>query len=168
MNLWLSFRRLHAAVFFACFSLLAAAYYFEYVLYLEPCPLCIMQRLATLLIGLVALCAAIHGPKSLLCQRIYAFLGGLSASLGVLVAGRHVYIQSLPADQAPACGPSLDYMLQAFPWTEAMSLMFKGDGTCAIQVWSFLGLSMPQWTLLWFLGFALFSLSQWLRPWPAT
>jgi disulfide bond formation protein DsbB len=165
---WVSFRRLQALVFVLCAGLLAAAYYFEYVLYLEPCPLCIMQRIATLLIGLTALIAAIQGPASETAKRVYAAFGLLSAGLGVAVAARHVWIQNLPLDQVPACGPSLEYMLQAFPWMEALSLMLKGDGSCADQAWSFLTLTMPEWTLIWFVGFSVFSLSQLIKPWPRT
>lgn len=165
---WINYRSLHTLIFLSCASLLGAAYYFEYVMYMEPCPLCIMQRIATLLIGLVGLAAAVHGPSGLFGKRVYAGLGLLSAVLGVAVAGRHVWIQSLPADQVPACGPSLNYMLEAFPWSEALQLMLRGDGSCADQVWSFLSLSMPQWTLIWFVGFSFFSLSQLIKPWPTS
>ncbi|MEY8262985.1 MAG: disulfide bond formation protein B, partial [Bermanella sp.] len=77
------------------------------------------------------------------------------ALLGVFVAGRHVWIQSLPADQVPTCGPSLEYMVETLPWAEVLSVMLRGNGNCADAQWSLLGLSMPMWVLLCFAGFLL-------------
>lgn len=150
----ISNRMLSLCVFIACAALLASAYYFEYVLYMDPCPLCIMQRVAVLLVGLSGLVGFLLA-HNLIARLASAVIMLLSASLGIAVAGRHVWIQSLPADQVPTCGPSLEYMVDTLPWAEVLSVMLRGNGNCADSHWSFIGLSMPQWVLVWFVGFAL-------------
>ncbi len=147
-------RKIFLAVFISCFALLAAAYYFEYALYLDPCPLCIMQRIAVLLVGVVALSGFIMA-NTVVREKIHGVLMALAALFGVFVAGRHVWIQSLPADQVPTCGPSLEYMVDTLPWAEVLSIMLRGNGNCADAQWSFMGLSMPLWVLIWFVGFIL-------------
>ncbi len=133
-------------------GLIAAALYFQYVLKLEPCPLCIFQRLFVIAVGLVLLAGALHNPKAG-GRRFYGLLTALLAAGGALVAARHVWLQHLPADQVPACGPGLEYMLQAFPLTKTFALVLRGSGECAKVDWTFLGLSIPAWTLLFFAGF---------------
>ncbi len=150
-----SFRQIYSLGFLACAALLGAAYYFEYYMYLDPCPLCIMQRIAVFALALVFLVGAIHGPSRVLIQQVYTGFGILAAVFGAAIAGRHVWIQSLPPDQVPTCGPSLDYMVDTLPLAEVISVMLRGNGNCAEAVWSFMGLSMPQWTLVWFVGFTL-------------
>lgn len=138
---------------FVCASLMAAALYFQHVMGLEPCPLCIFQRLAVIASGVVLLIAAVHNPTAL-GRRIYGVLTLLSASSGAAVAARHLWLQSLPADQVPACGPGLDYMLETFPLNETLAMVFTGSGECAEVQWRLLGLSMPGWTLLFFIAVA--------------
>ncbi len=150
----ISIQKMFLAVFVACASLLAAAYYFEYVLFLDPCPLCIMQRIAVLMIGLVGLSGFLLARSSL-SQKVHSVFMSLSALFGIAVAGRHVWIQSLPADQIPTCGPSLEYMVDTLPWAEVLTVMLRGNGNCADAQWAFLGLSMPLWVLLWFAGFVI-------------
>lgn len=140
-----------------CAVLLAVALYFQHVLGLEPCPLCIFQRIFVIALGAVMLVAAIHNP-AILWRRIYATLILVFAVLGVLVAGRHVWLQNLPPDQVPECGPGLEYMLAQFPLTQVLELVFKGSGECAEVQWTFLSLSIPAWTLLVFIGVTLFAL----------
>jgi len=147
-------QHLFLMVFLSCASLLGTAYYFEYALYLDPCPLCIMQRIAVLMVGLVGLSGFVFASTSIK-QKVHGVLMGLSAVFGLMVAGRHVWIQSLPADQIPTCGPSLEYMVDTLPWAEVLSVMLRGNGNCADAQWSLLGLSMPMWVLLWFAGFLL-------------
>jgi disulfide bond formation protein DsbB len=89
---------------------------------------------------------------------VYAVLILLAGLLGASVAARHVWIQNLPADQVPDCGPGLDYMLEVFPVTETLQMVLSGSGECAEISWSFLSLSMPAWALLWFVGLAFFGL----------
>ena len=141
-------RWLNLAAAGATVGLMAYALFLQYVQGLEPCPLCIFQRVAVIALGLVFLAAGLHAPAGA-TARVYAALGVLAAGGGVVVAGRHAYLQQLPADEVPACGPGLDYMLDVFPLTEALTLVFQGSGECANVDWSFLGLSMPAWVLLW-------------------
>lgn len=127
-------------------GLMGYALYTQYFEGLKPCPLCVTQRGFYLLAGLVALIAAIHNRRA----RIYGGLVTLAAIGGASVAGRQVWLQHLPADQVPACGPDLSYMLETFPLSEVLLTLFRGDGNCAEVVWQFLGLSMPEWSLIWF------------------
>jgi protein dithiol:quinone oxidoreductase len=145
--------------FLGCVGLLAAAYYFQYVVKLEPCPLCISQRIGIFLTGLTFLCAALHNPGRTGTRR-YAILGTLIALCGGAVSVRHIWIQHLPPDKVPECGPGLDYVLNNFPLSETIKLMLTGTGDCAEVNWTLLGLSMPAWTLIAFLALASVSLLQ--------
>ena len=141
-------------VVLCCASLLGYGLYFQYVEYLDPCPLCILQRVVFLWIGVVALLAALHNPGRT-GQLVYAWLIGLGATLGVLISGRHVWLQNLPAGDVPECGPGLNYMLENFPLSEVLSTVLYGSGSCAEVSWKFIGLSMPMWTLVWYVGLGL-------------
>ena len=101
---------------------------------------------------------------SILTSRVTAILGFLSAVIGASIAGRHVYIQNLPPELVPTCGPGLDYLLDAFPLLDALELIMTGSGECAEVTWAFLGVSMPGWVLVWFgfLGFYILSIN-WKR-----
>lgn len=131
------------------------ALYAEHVLGLEPCPLCMLQRGGVLLVMVVAFIGAAHNPKGSMGWKVYGTLGFLFAALGASVSGRHVWLQSLPEDLVPACAPSLDYMLDVFPLGEMLRTILMTSGECAEIDWVFLGLSMPAWTLIWFVIFAL-------------
>ena len=128
---------------------MASMLYMQYGMGFEPCYLCIVQRVFMIGLGLVALLAAIHNPKHW-GRRIYAGLGGAVAIGGAFFAGRHVWIQNLPEDQVPVCGPGYDYLRENFPIIEVAKLLMRGDGNCHEIVWSFLGLSIPGWS---FVGF---------------
>ena len=136
-------------VFLACLGLLGFGYLSQYLMELEPCPLCILQRVAFMIMALGALLGMLHGargwPRWLYAGIIWA--GGL---WGVATAGRHLWLQSLPADQVPECGPGLSFMLEYFSLGEALMSAFTGSGECAEVDWSFLGISMPGWTLIWY------------------
>lgn len=140
-------RQLNFAGFFACAGLMAYALYAEHVLLLMPCPLCVFQRMAVIALGVVFLVAALHHPRGG-GRRVYAILVLLAAGAGVGVAGRHVWLQNLPPDQVPSCGPGFDYIIDSFPLSEALRLIFTGSGECADVDWSFLGLSMPAWVVI--------------------
>lgn len=144
-------RWLNLGGFLVCAGLMGFALFAQHVLLLDPCPLCVLQRFATISLGAVFLVAAIHDPQGW-GSRVYAALAFLAAGSGVAIAGWHVRLQNLPASEVPACGPGLDYMLDNFPLGEALSMVFKGSGECADVVWSFLGLSMPSWVVVWMLG----------------
>jgi disulfide bond formation protein DsbB len=109
----------------------------------------------------VLLAAFLHNPGSANGVRGYAAAGFLTATLGASVSGRHVWLQHLPADEVPACGPGIEYMFQYFPLSDTLRALLTGTGECAKVDWTLLGLSMPAWVLLCFLGLAAFSLAQW-------
>ena len=131
----------------ACAGLMAYALYAQHVLGLEPCPLCIFQRVAVIVLGGLFLLAALH-PAGNAGRRVYAALLGLIALAGIGVAGRHVWLTTLPPERVPACGPGLDFMLESFPLREALAMVLSGSGECAAVDWHFLGLSMPAWVLV--------------------
>ncbi len=152
---------------FACAAMMGVALYLQYQSDLEPCPLCIFQRVFVIVIGVMMLLAALQNPGNT-GRRIYGALIMIPGIAGIIVAGRHVWLQHLPADEIPECGPGLEYMLQAFPFQEALSMVFKGSGECAEVQWTFLSLSIPSWTLLIFIGLCLFALSLVLGRWSTT
>lgn len=141
-------RAVNLAAFAVCAALMGYALYAEHVLLLEPCPLCVFQRVAVIALGLVFLSAALHDPRGW-GRNLYAALIALATAGGIAVAGRHVWLQSLPPDAVPACGPGLDTILERFPLLDALKLVFSGSGECAGVDWQFLGLSMPAWVLAW-------------------
>lgn len=140
-------RLLNLAGFLACAGMMGFALYAEHVLLLEPCPLCVFQRVAVISLGLVFLAAAIVGPSAW-GRYVVAVLILAAAGGGAGVAAWHHRLQNLPPDEIPGCGPGLDYILDAFPLTEALRMVFSGSGECAEVVWSFLGLSMPGWVFV--------------------
>jgi disulfide bond formation protein DsbB len=148
--------------FVASLLIMGGALYLEHVVGLEPCPLCVVQRIAVIAFGLVCLLAAVHGPARL-GRRIYAALALLSAAGGAAIAGRQIWLQGIPADELPACLPSLDYMLEALPFQETLRLLLHGTADCAKISWTLFGMSIPEWSLLAFIGMLLFALYQLLR-----
>lgn len=151
-----SIRRFHGLVGFAAFVLLAVAFYMEYEMGLEPCPLCMLQRIVFLIIGIVSIASALH--NSARSYRRYAIGIVVFSLMGAGLSMRHLYLQGLPEEQLPACLPGLSYMVEVFPWQEIMSAMIMGTGECGDVVWTFLGLSIPGWTLVAFVGMALVNL----------
>ena len=143
-----SYRVSFFAGFLICAGLLGFALFAEYHWGMFPCPLCIFQRVAFLVMAVFFLLGGLHAPRS---GVRWVYTGGalLGAIFGIAVASRHLWIQSLPADQIPSCGPPLDYMFSAFPFAKVLQLVFTGSGECA-KVEPILGLPMPAWTLLWF------------------
>ncbi len=129
----------------------------QYAFKLEPCPLCILQRIFVIVLGVVMLVAIAHDP-AVTGRRVYGVLVVALGVLGSVVAGRHVWLQNLPADRVPECGPGLDYLLDAFPLMEALSLVFRGSGECAEVQWTFAGLTIPGWTLIAFVAFTIFGI----------
>ena len=127
-----------------CLALLGTAYYMEYALGLEPCPMCIIQRIAVALTGFAALIGLIHNqyPKVYFGLTAFLSVGGASS------ASRHLYLQSLPPDQVPTCGPDLAYLIDKSYFADALRMLFIGDGNCAEVMWSLLGISIPGWVLI--------------------
>ncbi len=150
--------------FLVCLLALMYALYAQMYLGLEPCPLCIFQRVAMLALGIAFMIAALHEPRGW-GGKVYALLILLAAGAGAAVAGRQVWLQTLPADQVPACGPGLDYLVETFPLAEVLNLVLKGSGECAKIDWTFLGFSMPVWTLALFVGLGLVgAVRNWIGP----
>jgi len=144
-------RPCYFAGFLICAGLLLFALYLQFVLHEEPCPLCIFQRAAMAGLGAIFLVAALHNPRRS-GAIVYSLLIGLTAGTGAAIAARHVWLQHLPRGQVPECGPGLDYMLQSFPLTQTLRMVLRGSGECAAAGWHFLGLSIPEWTLIFFVA----------------
>lgn len=150
-----SFRAQFALGASLCAGLMAYALYAQYRMFLEPCPLCIFQRVAVMAMGFVFLLGALHGPKGAVGRGVWGGLAFVAAAIGAGIAGRHVWLQSLPADEVPACGMGLEYMMETLPFWDVFQRVLRGSGECAEIDWTFLGLSMPGWTLVWFIGLGL-------------
>lgn len=147
--------------------LIAIALYMQYFMDLIPCALCMTQRVFVIVVGLVALIAWLHhsatplGKKGL---RSYTLLGMLMAVIGAAFSLRHLWLQSLPEELAPACGPSLGYLLDTVPFFEALDVLLKGDGNCAETSWSLFGITIPGWTLAAFIGLFLTNAFVFYKP----
>lgn len=155
-------RILFLGVFLVCLGLLAFGLYLQHVVHLDPCPLCILQRVAFIVIGAVALAAVIHRPG----RRGWTVYGSLLTLVSVVgggIAAWQVYLQHLPKNLVPQCGPGLDYMLEALPLSKILPMIFKGSGECAEVTWTFLGLSIAEWALGWFLLFAIAGVVAFIR-----
>lgn len=138
--------------FLICAGLIAFALYAQYVLNMDPCPLCILQRVVFIAMGLAFLVGGLHAPRNQ-GRWIYAGLTVLLALIGIGIAGRHLWIQTLPADQVPSCGAPLGYMLETRAGNGGLigvlEKVLTGSGECA-KVQPILGVPMPAWSLLWF------------------
>lgn len=145
-----SFRAQFLSGFVVCVALLAAALYTQYYQGQIPCPLCTFQRGAFAWLGVVFLIGGLHAPRRPGGRAIYGVLALTPALIGLGIAGRHVWLQYLPPEQVPACGPDLAYMMEAFPLGTMLRQVLTGSGECAAVTWRLLGLSMPEWSLLWF------------------
>jgi protein dithiol:quinone oxidoreductase len=130
--------------------------FLQYVLHLQPCPLCMVQRVVFIIIGALFLIAALHNAKQF-GAKLYSILIVIASLGGVAVASRHIWLQSLPKDQVPACGPGLDYMLKHFPLSDVWQELLHGSGDCAEKVWSFLFLGIPEWSLVWYVLLGIFA-----------
>ena len=157
-------RLINLYIFLFCAAMMGIAYYMQYSMRLEPCHLCIMQRVFFTAAGLVALAAFVHNPQAK-GVRNYGIASTVLALAGSGFALRQIWLQHLPKDQVPACGPSLGYMLQEFPLAETLKIMFSGDGNCAEIVWvdPIIGLGIPQWALVGFAMIAAAGIFQALR-----
>ena len=144
-------RKFFIVIFTICIGLLIFGLYLEHVHGLEACPLCIFQRIAYTVIIFIALIGAIHNPRNLL-QNIYKLLMVISSITGAAIAGRQIWLQHLPPELVPECGPGLDYMFNVFPFGEALKMIFAGSGECAEVKWRFIGLSIAEWSLIMFIG----------------
>lgn len=151
------------AGFLACAGMLAFGYYLQFAVGLEPCPLCILQRIMLLATGVAFLLAAVHHPASRLGAGIYAGAITLCSVTGAAISARHSWIQHLPEDQRPACGPSLDFMLSTFGPVKSLGRILRGSGECGKVDWTLLSFSIPEWTLATFLALAIWGIFLALR-----
>jgi protein dithiol:quinone oxidoreductase len=139
-----------------CAALLAFGYYLQYARGLEPCPLCLLQRGFFYAVMAVLILGALHGPGRI-GTAVYAVLALLFAVGGAAVASRQVWLQHLPPDKVPQCGPDLFFMLENFPLSRTLKTLVAGTGECAKVDWTFLGLSIAEWSLLWFAALAVYA-----------
>ena len=161
--LWRNYRFVSGFLFLASVIGMAFALYLEHFQGLEPCPLCVFQRVGLIGLGLFSLIAFLHNPKNQMMKRLYAALGSIAILWSAGVAIRHVWLQNLPADQVPSCGPGLDYLIEALPLKTVFQQVLSGSGECAVVDWAFLGQSLPVWSALFFSILALISLWQLFR-----
>lgn len=154
-----SFRLLFGLGAVACAGAMAFALYLQYFGGLDPCPLCVVQRVAMIATGVVFLAGVLHAPGAGAARWAYAGAAALTAGFGAGVAARHVWLQNLPPDQVPACGPTIEYLLDMLPLTEVLMTLLRGDGNCALIDAQFLGISLPGWTLIAFAGLTLYALA---------
>lgn len=127
-----------------------ALFFLQRYMGFTPCPLCVFQRIGLIVMGVFALMAALFHPKSM-AVRLVLWLGSLvGIGWATVVAGRHVWLQHLPADQVPSCGPGLDYWLDTLPILQVFKEVFAGSGECAAIDWTFMGLSIPEQSLILF------------------
>jgi len=155
-------RILYSIIFVICASLLGFGLYLEHVVGLEPCPLCIFQRVAYIVISVISLIGAIHNPQKLF-ERIYTGLILLASLCGAGIAGRQIWLQHLPENEIPECGPGLEYMLDTFPFTDALRMILSGSGECAEVQWTFLSFSIAEWSIVCFSGLIIMCLTMLIR-----
>ena len=153
----LSARQIYLIIFLAVGGLIGYAAYSIKILGLDPCPLCITQQFLYSIVGITAFIAFNHNPVEII-SRFYAGIIFLASAAGIWVAGRQVWLQSLPEDEVPLCGPPLEYIFEVFPFGDLLKALFIGDGNCAEITWQFLGLSMAGWSFIWFTLFLVLSI----------
>jgi disulfide bond formation protein DsbB len=142
-------RPAYALGFIVCAALMAWALWLQYGEGLEPCPLCMFQRVCVSAVGIVFLIAAIQNPRRG-GAAFYAVLTLILAGAGAAFAARQIWLQALPADQVPACGMGLAYMMGTLPFTDVVRKVLEGSGECAEKGWVFLGLSIAGWSFVFF------------------
>ena len=156
-------RKLFLTGFLISVSLIVYVLYTQYVLGLEPCPLCILQRVAVIALGISFLLLALRPPQRKQSKFLTSILLVMISSAGAGIAARHVWLQNLPPDKVPGCGPGLDFMMANFPLSDVLEMVFSGSGECAEISWSFAFLSMPAWALIWLIvlgSFGIWSIHQ--------
>lgn len=157
-------RKVNLLSFIVCGLLIGFSAYLQFYQGLEPCPLCVIQRLSILLLSLVFFAGALYNHTRAWTIRVHSISVMVVAIIGSIAAIRQIWLQHSPMNQLPAnCGPDLGYILSNFPLGQALKLVFMGSGECAKVTWSWLGLSIPEWTLLFFLYFIGVAIFQWFR-----
>jgi len=145
-----SYRTQFLLGFLICAGLLGYAIYLQLALGLEPCPLCIFQRLAFAALGLLFLIGGLHAPSDRPSRITHGVLAAIAAMVGIGIAARHVYVQMLPPEMGSTCGPPLSFLSETMGPFEVFRTVLTGTGNCGNIDWTFLGLTMPMWSLVWF------------------
>ena len=161
-----SYRVVSAILLLGSIIGIAFALYLEHVKGLNPCPLCIFQRVGLISMGIVAFIALIHNPAKAAIRRLYAFVASLGLLWSAGVAARHVWLQNLPPEKVPSCGPGLDYLIEALPMKTVFQQVLSGSGECAEIDWTFLGFSLPVWSLVFFSVLLVIAIWQLVRTYP--
>ena len=143
--------------FLVSFGLVALALYLQKTYNLEPCPMCIFQRIAFMVLGVFFLFAAIHNPQAT-AKKVYGALQFITALVGACIAARHIWIQANPDKVMSECGAGFDYVYETLPFRDFLNWVFKGTGECSAIDWTFLGLTIPQLSLIAFVGFATYAI----------
>lgn len=138
-------------------GMIGIALFFQYYMELDPCPLCIVQRVIVMSFAVIFFLALLQGPKTW-GRRIFGLLLTLTSVAGLAVAGRHTWLQHLPADKVPECGPGLEFWMNNLPPSDVFQKVFQGSGECAEVVWTFMGLSIPELSVIAFILFLVYSL----------
>lgn len=159
-------RTVYGLVLLSCVALLGTGLFMEHVVGLYPCPLCMVQRIFYVAVGIVALVGLLHGSRGII-NKLNAIILAIFAAGGAAVAARQVWLQSLPPGQAPACGADFDYIVGNFPILKAIETLWKGSGDCAEIQWQFLGLSIAGWSFVWFSFFVILALYQLFKRFPS-
>ncbi|MFC3908007.1 disulfide bond formation protein B [Legionella dresdenensis] len=146
----ITYRQWQGAVFIISLIVLYLSLYFQYVRDLQPCPLCIMQRACVILLVILSIIGIMAGQRK--ATRILTILQLFAGIAGLFFAARQLWLQSLPADQVPACLPGLDVLFKYFPLSDVLHALFWGAGDCAEVDWQWLGVSMPGWAALYFVA----------------
>ena len=157
-----SAKQIHLVIFLIVGSLLGYAAYSMNILGLEPCTLCITQQFFYCLIGASSFIAFLHNPD-ITRIRVYSLFLSIFALAGIWISGRQVWLQGLPEDEVPLCGPPLEYIIDVFPFADVINALFMGDGNCAEIPWQFFGLSMAGWSFIWFLIIFILSISAFIK-----
>lgn len=155
-------RLVHLFALLVCVFLLAGAAYMQLVLGLQPCPLCIIQRVIILIMGLLFLVGVIYVPQAM-GRKIFGCLTLLLSAAGIAVSARHVWLIHRPAKGITSCGADISVYINNLPITQTIKLLFQGTGDCANETWQFLGLNLPEWMLVFLVFFAVIGVWEMLQ-----
>jgi len=149
----LSFRILFILCALASIGLLVSSHIVESFFYVIPCQLCLLQRFMFYILAAIFLIGGLHNPKNI-GRYIYSIVCFIFANLGLLIAGRQIWIQHLPLEHMPECAPGLERLLAIHPLLEVIKLVFQGTSECSKIHFAILGLPLSNWSFISFLGFA--------------
>lgn len=140
---------------------LLASFYLQYVKGFEPCPLCLMQRVSIIFILAFGL---INFYRKSSCSQALFVTQYILALLGIYFAARQMWLMSLPSSEIPACLPGLSVLVHYFPWHETVRALVWGSGNCTEIRWTWLGLSIPAWSIVYFVCVAIATVMAYFRP----